>query len=730
MKNITLFLLFVLLSVQASYASHFSGGQLWCEYNGTNYTIHLRLFSSCAPGSIQASLRAEIYFNSSKLNKSFQRVLNVVSEDTVSIKCDDSNSCIIPSLANKYPGHVVSDFVDTVSLDKTDDWEIYYSTCCLSNSLVNISNSNPNSLGATLDNAQKDRSSIHFGDIANYYNIIKDTIRVPLQYISLNKADSIKVNVVEPYLKFRQSTIPYSTGYSRQHPLGANSVFYYDNSTQEIVISASMTGVYYFALDITEYKSGKILSYSHIQSEVYAFPSVIPGYNNKPFLKKNTYLDIAACENQSGIKTLQFRDTTSNDSIYVDVIYPANNSTYTISHNVVSDTGKATVSINWATGTAAHKPTEAREIILHYGTKTDTCSYYKGTYVVTLHLTDSCSTDSVWPGDANNDKIVSLKDVLAIGGNYNKLGYQRMNTSNNWQAYYCSDWKDSWSNQHINTKYADCNGDGQVDTADLHVITANFSKTHPKPAPNKPTAGPDIYLDTTGIVFAPGATVTVPVVLGNSTHMLTSGLYGWAADITIGGLNLSAQPGISVANSWLTPAKDDIQYKHPGGNGHIGWAHVRTNGSSVHNGYGTLAEVSFTIPANTILGTKINLDLNNVTLIDSEGNELTNYNVKAMTAIVDWPTDITTTGQNGIRAFVVPNPSSGKAYLHITNDVAETYQVSVVNVMGRQVVHTHVSYEKGQHTLELADDQLPPATYIIHMTDSNGNTQHVKWVKW
>ncbi len=79
----------------------------------------------------------------------------------------------------------------------------------------------------------------------------------------------------------------------------------------------------------------------------------------------------------------------------------------------------------------------------------------------------------IWPGDANNDGIVGVPDVLPIGLFYGYTGPARNNGGCTWGARTVAE---GWIPEEA--AYADCNGDGIVDVADVLCIGINYGKTH------------------------------------------------------------------------------------------------------------------------------------------------------------------------------------------------------------------------------------------------------------
>ena len=126
------------------------------------------------------------------------------------------------------------------------------------------------------------------------------------------------------------------------------------------------------------------------------------------------------------------------------------------------------------------------------GTSTDespTHSYDEtGLYTVTLVATNSSGTDEIvkenyiividsdeiWPGDTNSDGSVDEADIMPIGFYWRETGTPREQISFSWQAHaYPLNWDIAVA------PFADCNGDGEVDIADVLGIGLNWNLTNP-----------------------------------------------------------------------------------------------------------------------------------------------------------------------------------------------------------------------------------------------------------
>lgn len=90
----------------------------------------------------------------------------------------------------------------------------------------------------------------------------------------------------------------------------------------------------------------------------------------------------------------------------------------------------------------------------------------------------SLLAQTVWPGDVNNNGIVSKIDLLYLGYAFGASGETRNEVDGNWNAKNPpTDWGFSFPNG-LNFLYADCNGDGVINAADAQIISQNVGLSH------------------------------------------------------------------------------------------------------------------------------------------------------------------------------------------------------------------------------------------------------------
>jgi hypothetical protein len=82
------------------------------------------------------------------------------------------------------------------------------------------------------------------------------------------------------------------------------------------------------------------------------------------------------------------------------------------------------------------------------------------------------ATLTVWPGDTNNDGIVDQTDVLPLGNNWMLSGPPRPASTAGWKGEKSTGWRPG------NVTYADADGNGTVNEADLFPVGKYFNKSH------------------------------------------------------------------------------------------------------------------------------------------------------------------------------------------------------------------------------------------------------------
>ena len=144
-------------------------------------------------------------------------------------------------------------------------------------------------------------------------------------------------------------------------------------------------------------------------------------------------------------------------------------------------------------------------------------------------------------------------------------------------------------------KYADCNGDGQINFSDTTAIHLNSGLTHAAKllAPNYVTTNPTGYFTFNKTIYNPGDTVKATFNLGSATNSL-SNFYGASFNITydVSNIKPNSESFSFLNSSWIgTVNNNSIVYSKINA-GFIDASIVRINHIN-KNGYGSIAQFNF-----------------------------------------------------------------------------------------------------------------------------------------
>ncbi len=111
-----------------------------------------------------------------------------------------------------------------------------------------------------------------------------------------------------------------------------------------------------------------------------------------------------------------------------------------------------------------------------------------GNYDITLNVDNTLGSDEItkndyinvlstdgliWPGDTNSNGVVSAEDILPIGIYWREIGNARISSSIVWEA---NDYPGGWEIDVASL--ADCDGNGEVNIADVLAIGLNWGSIH------------------------------------------------------------------------------------------------------------------------------------------------------------------------------------------------------------------------------------------------------------
>lgn len=719
MNRLTLLLIALLLNFQ-SFASHFSGGEIRYEFNGTNYDIYLTVYKVCEPNSATLPNSAAILVSSASLNNSFTQPINFIGFDTVDINCPNTiNKCYNPT--GTMPGYIQARFKGTITLPgQANDWKISWSNCCRISGLINCGANMGFYIDTWLDNTSAINSNPSMVTAPTYYVSVNDTAKIPLGTID-PEGDSIAYSFIIPK-ESATAAVPYTFGYSLSQPLGTGGLCSLDAATHTLYLKPVTQGMFDIAFTVDEYRNGVRVG-SYIRDITLAAFST--GTLSFPQQNTTNASRVYTCPGQNNTVVLNYFDPISTDSVYLDVKFP-NLTGWNFSANTTNGIPTASTTITWTTP-STFNPATLPHFYIKVKAKDNACPGSTAEYSLLVN-TRQCLADSVWPGDANGDFTVNIYDPLHIAIANGDTGPSRTNQGVNWGAKACPNWTNVFVTNNTNMKHADCNGDGTVNNQDLTAVNINYSKFHLKGGRNKPTGVNDLYFDMTGIKLELGKTVSIPIKLGNSTQTI-SDVYGLGTRINISGIQLDTAPTVKNTNSWIDNSTNAMNFVQEITTTTIDWAHARVDQQNV-SGSGVIGMLEFTVPNDpTAVGKQVTFSFENPVLINSIGQRKFDFNTTEGDEIVIFPSSITSVESRVLSLSVIPNPSKNQAVLKVSATENTSITTSIVNVTGQVVWTSTNTIAKGIQQISLPASELPSGMYTIQVETNNSERSVMKWIK-
>jgi len=630
--------------------------------------------------------------------------LPLLSVTDVSTLCD-------PTLSNcnmgAWQGFELHHYSDTVNLPPCADYLLSWSHCCRNAAITNLVS--PTSLSfyveTKMDNLNAPNNSSPRFNIDPIFVLFTNQNHVYSVGVTDPEGDSIVYSLTTPFNTV-MNPVPYLLPYSFSNPITASSPLTIDQNGV-MTVTPTAVEVDAYAVLIEEYVGG-VLATSMIRDMQV---SVTYNSNKLPTLTGlnggNSFSD-TICLSDTATYFVTATDSNTTDTLS---ILPATNLSLGLnpfSAAVGSAQGAVTSNFNWVpTSTGWH----------HFIVKVedDACPYIGiQAYTFSFYVHNCSANDSVWPGDANSDGIANNADLLNVALGFGTMGPSRASVSNNWQAFYATDWGSFWGGG-VNYKHTDCNGNGVINNADNVAITFNYLMTHPKNTsagtddPNVPNA--QILFNSN--IYSQGQTITGRLHLGDVAQPLNKA-YAVACNVIVNPNELQIQNGVDFNNNWL-----GNQIIHLDTNfattGQLDLAVGRINQTSI-NGHGAVAEISFVIPNNfTSLTNNVVIDLANVILIDEQGNELQIDALSTELTITAKSTSIEDVEVNILNVY--PNPSNSLITL-IAN--GQINNIQMFNVTGK-VLNPEVS----NNVIDVSN--YNSGVYFIEATINN-KTVHKKLI--
>ncbi|MGZ5242586.1 MAG: PKD domain-containing protein [Bacteroidia bacterium] len=346
-----------------------------------------------------------------------------------------------------------------------------------------------------------------------------------------------------------------------------------------------------------------------------------------------------------------------------------------------------------------------------------------GTYKISLLVTNSSGcTDSisrtvtvdsscVWPGDANADKVVDNKDILAIGIAYSDTGSARKDTSTTWKGNLVKDWSNSFLSGQ-NYKHADSDGDGVITNTDTLAITSNYTKTHAKKEKKNrgKNTDPVLKISIQNDTLTEGDTLVAYIILGENA-LPAKDIYGLAFSIDYN-KDLFAAPIIDYSNSWL--GNNILTYRNTT-NG-LDLALTRTDLKNT-TGSGTIAMIKLVLNKDVKADQNIKLEIVDNILISANEEILPTYLVKDSVFVNKAPNSIKEYKLLQPEVKIYPNPFFKQTIIEYNLVTKSKVSISLIDINGRTIQLKSTNQESGKHQFIFDAEQyrLSSGVYFVKL---------------
>lgn len=334
-----------------------------------------------------------------------------------------------------------------------------------------------------------------------------------------------------------------------------------------------------------------------------------------------------------------------------------------------------------------------------------------------------CLEACVWPGDANRDGVVNVRDLLALGHGIGQYGPERMNATTDWEPQFGDAWENVWSPPGLDLKYLDTDGDGLVRATDTVAISESYLNTH------KVTTSQDHQLtndaDLRFLVRDPSShgadTLLILDILYGLSNKPAYDAYGFTFEIDF--VDILDVEGKSIRvnyleDSWFSLQTPTLELFKRLDNTIIHSGYTKTNGQG-SVGYGPVGFVivddieGVKIPRLRALGRQGQIRIKNITTMDAFGTY--HYHPDQTVWINERQDDDTGNDLQASSLLIFPNPASESSSVYALNgtmlEQVEVFSTDGIKVFERQMNHSSV---------EIPTAQLPNGLYILRVKTGKG----------
>jgi hypothetical protein len=336
-------------------------------------------------------------------------------------------------------------------------------------------------------------------------------------------------------------------------------------------------------------------------------------------------------------------------------------------------------------------------------------------------------SECVWPGDANTDGAVDVRDILPIGYCMGEVGELRNSGSVAWYGQYSDNWVDPLApSMEYNAKHIDTDGNGIVTHLDTAAIGQFYGKYHNlTPAPTPAIKNLPFYLEEPDFnEIEPGDVLYAPIHLGNDSLPAISA-YGLTFELEYDPAIFESVKVYFSDTAWMSYNSPILSMAHKPFNGKLDVGYTRTSGVAA-SGYGIIGVVEF-IVIDDVAGFKRNNHLTTVNLSTSglmNGNGQTfGLNGNSLTFYLGQQDEENEGAAIRSQLVAYPNPAQQSINLHVNGQNNEISRIMLFDMVGKQV------YDSGDiltKRSQLNVSNLNNGMYVVRAITSTGQVLSTK----
>lgn len=706
--HITSLILAIVLSAVTAQAGNVLGGTMDYRYiGGTSYEVTVDLYIDCSSGLNPSSLQLSVIRSGGCGNgvysmnpKGTTEITNVCP--TATTECQGGTNFGVRK-------HTLMDTIDVqVSCGEV---ELIVNYCCRTETLTNQDGS-----AGVYDLYLTTKLSSGALNTSPAFNatptiLVPNNAPVELDFSATGRNGDSLVYAMEAPFYDAGTTLDYLPGFSLSNPFTTNGSYFFNTETGLLSFYPTQEQVVALSIRVYQYRNGNLVGTAHRDALVVVSDSLTT--NNTPTLSGlNNTTQLAAAYN--GGDTVRF-------SIYTDDADLTQQLEVAVLQNLPGATVdtvpglRPQLDVEWITTLSDISSTPYQFTVQ---VKDNGCPYIqKSTKTYFIYITNQLS--EVWPGDANNDLIVDMQDLLPIGLAFGNTGPTRPSASSSWMAQTAPDWAVSFING-LDYKFADCDGNGLIDSFDTQAILSNYNLGHFKTSNKQQNSqtGPPLFMNPSVDTIMAGSTLQIPVFLGSPTNV-AGDVYGVTFSILYNSdYVVPGSASVTFDTCWLNDGAGIITlFKELPAENRIDVGLTRINQVAI-NGNGELAVVSVVmqddITGKTDIFAEVEFDFDNIKMIDANGFELP-VNKQDTTIIIQDPVAVEEiNAQSPVQVY--PNPANSKLFIESSLDIE---QITLYNSTGK-IVHTQAGQQVYASAIDVS--HLPAGVYLINIKDKQGHT--------